>query len=575
MRSVTAVSTLGFFVASLPVWAVTPTTDIRVDQAGYLPGAPKLAMVLETGTAHAAQSFRLRRSGDNSVVYRGQLAAPAFDKDSGENLATADFSSFASPGKFYLEADGVGRSWDFAIAPDVFSRVYYLAMRAFYGQRCGTKVDLAPDFPEYKHGACHLDGAYHESSGKEGPHSSEKGWHDAGDYGRYVVNGGISTGTLLWAWELYGNQIAKIGLKIPESGNGVPDILNEIRWNLDWMISMQEPDGGVFHKQTSAHFAAFIMPEQDKLTSYVIGTGKEPFKSSCATGDLAAVAALASRAFRPYDAAYADRTLRSAENAWRWLQANPNVVFHNPPGISTGDYGDQQCGDEALWASAELWGTTGKDIYSQYFLQHYREFLGSIGQAKTPSWSMVAPLGLWGYALGNGRNAEAVDVIRQQTTQAAEAIVQRTGSDPYHVSLTTHDYIWGSNGEAANYSLVLLIANRFKPDVRYFQTALENLHYILGRNTFSLSWVTHVGENPFQHPHHRPSAADGVDAPWPGLMSGGPNPGRQDQVMKKLVSAGTLPARAYVDQTGAYACNEVAINWNAPLVFVLAAALPK
>ncbi|MBV9083064.1 MAG: glycoside hydrolase family 9 protein, partial [Acidobacteriaceae bacterium] len=364
------------------------------------------------------------------------------------------------------------------------------------------------------------------------------------------------------------------GLHIPESGRTTPDILSEARWNLDWMLSLQDSDGGVFHKQTSLQFAPFIMPEKDRLTSYVIGTGQAPFKSSCATADLAAVAAIASRAFRPFDSAYSALTLNAAENAWKWLNKNPNVTFRNPPRVATGEYGDRECGDEHLWAAAELARTTGQDVYSQYFLQHYSEYLDTIDPAKPPSWSMVAPLALWTYVLGSGNDRAAVTAIRERSLEAASQIVDRAARHPYRISLTTQDYIWGSNGVAANYSVQLLIANKFHPDPRYVSAALDNLHYILGRNTFSLSWVTQVGQHPFHNPHHRPSAADGIDLPWPGLMSGGPNRGRQDAVMKKVVPPDTRPARAYVDETGAYSCNEVAINWNAPLVFALAATLP-
>ncbi len=166
--------------------------------------------------------------------------APVDDADSGDRVLTADFSALKEHGQFYLEVPGVGTSWQFTVDADVYRRVYYLAMRSYYGQRCGTAVDLGPDFPAYKHAACHLSGAYHASSGKEGPHVSTHGWHDAGDYGRYVVNSGITTGTLLWTWELFGNRIRQIGLHLPESGNNTPDILNEIRWNLEWMLTMQD-----------------------------------------------------------------------------------------------------------------------------------------------------------------------------------------------------------------------------------------------------------------------------------------------------------------------------------------------
>jgi endoglucanase len=103
---------------------------------------------------------------------------------------------------------------------------------------------------------------------------------------------------------------------------------------------------------------------------------------------------------------------------------------------------------------------------------------------------------------------------------------------------------------------------------------MDNLLYLLGRNTFSLSWVTRAGANPFRHPHHRPSGADNNAEPWPGLLAGGPNAGRQDAALKALPT-GLPPAKIYIDDQASYASNEVAINWNAPLVFVLASTLPE
>jgi len=498
---------------------------------------------------------------------------PVEDPDSGDRVQPADFSALTAPGRYYLEIPGVGRSWEFAIGPDVYARAWYLSMRSYYGMRCGTAVDLGPEFPGFRHDACHLEGAWHPSSGKSGPRVSKAGWHDAGDYGRYVVNSGITTGTLLWTWEMFAAPVRGVKLNLPETGNGTPDILNEIRWNLEWMLTMQDEDGGVWHKQTSEGFPGFIMPEKDKLVSYVIGTGAEPFKSSCATGDLAAVTAIAARAYKPFDAAFAARNLRAAEKAWTWLGKFPKVTFRNPPGVSTGGYGDGNCADEALWAAAELFRTTGAAEYQKYFLANYAAFANSTRATVPPEgWADVASLGLWTYVLGGGKDAEATAAIRQASLNAAGQIVERTKANPYRISLTSRDYVWGSNGVAANYGMQLLVANALQPKPAYVEAALDNLHYLLGRNTFSLSWVTQVGENPYRHPHHRPSGADSNAEPWPGLLSGGPNRGRQDDAMKRL-PAGTPPARCYLDDQESYASNEVAINWNAPLVFLLAGVM--
>jgi len=563
---------LVLLLSFLPALACGPKNEslnIKLDQAGYSTDAPKVALV-----SVPARTFQVRRSGDNVEVFKGTLSAGATDRNSGDIVQAADFSGLRTAGKYYVEVPGAGRSWDFSIGPDVFWRPYYLAMRAFYGQRCGTAVDLGPEFQQYKHAACHLEGSFHASSGKQGRRDTVGGWHDAGDYGRYMVNSGIATGTLLWAFEMFGSKLKNIKLNIPESGNGTPDMLNEARWNLEWMLKMQDEDGGAWHKQTSEHFCDFIMPEEDRLPSEVIGAGTLPYKSTCATADLSAVAAIAARVYQPFDKDFAARNLRAARAAWAWTERYPDVTFKNPPGISTGEYGDPNCGDERLWAAAELWRTTGEAQYNRYFVDHYAGYLASLRTLEAETWRVVAPMGLWTYALSARPDADSgvLGAVREAALQAARHTVERTRRNPYHISLGEGDFRWGSNGLVANYGMELLIANALSPDRSSVEAALDNLHYLAGRNTFSISWVTQVGEHPFRHPHHRPSGADKLPEPWPGLLSGGPNADRQDPVLGALL-AGLPPAKVYSDDQGSYASNEVCINWQAMLVFLLAGVM--
>ena len=545
--------------------------QIKVDQVGYLPDATKIAFVTAAGKV-----FEVKRATDNIAIFKGVLGPARMDADTGDSVQIADFTKVREAGTYYLEVEGVGKSWNFTIKPDAFLHTYYLAMRAFYGQRCGTAVDLGPEFPGYKYSACHLKGDFHASSGKQGKRDNIiGGWHDAGDYGRYMVNSGITTGTLLWTWEIFGAKVKGIKLNIPESGNGTPDILNETRWNLEWMLKMQDDDGGAWHKQTSERFAGFVMPEDDHAPSVVVGTGKEPFKSTCATADLAAVAAIAARVYQPFDAKFAGKNLEAARKAWKWTEKYPNVVFRNPGGVSTGEYGDNDCSDERLWAAGELWRTTGEGPYGEYFVKHYPDFRPSLEKPAPEGWGNVANLGLWTYAFSKqkGADGEVVADIRKRMAAAARAIVEQTRKNPYRVSLTTKDYVWGSNGVAANYGMELLVANALAPDASYVESAEDDLHYLLGRNAFSMSFVTQVGANPYHHPHHRPSGADKNTEPWPGMLSGGPNAGRQDDTLKKL-PPGLPPGKVYADEQASYASNEIAINWQAPLVFLLAGTLP-
>jgi endoglucanase len=546
---------------------LSPSIAAAFNQVGFLPNGEKIATVPALGGAEA--SFQLvpdlASSQNSHPLFHGTLSAPMLDAASGDRVSLADFSRWIAPGTYRLMAQG-RRSATFSIGDDVYRDPLRLSMRAFYGQRCGCAVDLGGG---YRHPACHLSGAYHRTSGRQGAAASHGGWHDAGDYGRYVVNSGITCGTLLWAWELYPQSLRSLSLGIPESGGKIPDYLAEIRWNLEWMLSLQDTDGGVWHKQTSEQFCAFILPERDNLTSYIIGTGASPYKSTCATADLAAVMAIAARCYGKYDPAFAARCLTSAKLGWGWALANPNVAFTNPPGIGTGGYDDRHCNDAILWASAELWRTTGDAQYEQAFLSGVAA-LPPETSIKAPSWPNVAPMAYWTYLLAERKASDSLkNRIFAQTAAAAQMLIERRNSSGYGNTLAPEDYIWGSNSVAANQSLLLLIANHFQPDPHAVQAALGNLHYLLGRNCFGVSWVTQVGTNPFQHPHHRPSAADDIAAPWPGLLSGGPNARPVDQIARTLPKL--PPMRMWLDDQSAYSLNEVAINWNAPLVFLLAA----
>ena len=541
---------------------------IKMDQVGYLSSAQKIAVVTAP-----AQTFAVKRVSDGKAVLEGKLSPAQKDADTGDSVQLADFSKVREAGNYYLEVPGVGSSWRFSIGPDVFSRAYYLAMRAFYGQRCGTAVDLGPEFPGYKHPACHLKGAFSASSGKEGEFDDAGGWHDAGDFGRYIPSSAVTVASLMWAQDLYGAKTDKISLKIPESGNGTPDLLNETRWNLEWMLKLQDADGGVWQKQTSPGFPGFMMPEDDKTVSEVIGTGSDPYKSTCATADLAAVSAMVARVYKPYDAKFAARSLEAARKAWKWVLDHPNVTFKNPKGVHTGEYPDSQCGDEMLWASAELWRTTGEAEFNKYFAANYGKFTEKMQAPPPENWAEMSPFAAWSYLLsGRKGDAKATADVRKAVVDAANDIVKRTRANAYRTSMVAKDYVWGSNSVAAQYGMQLLITNKIARHPAYVEVAADNLHYIFGRNAFSVSWVTQVGENPFKHPHHRPSEADRLSEPWPGLVSGGPNANRQDGELR-AIAADTPPAKIWVDKWQSAAGNEIAINWQGVLVFLLAGQL--
>ena len=250
-----------------------------------------------------------------------------------------------------------------------------------------------------------------------------------------------------------------------------------------------------------------------------------------------------------------------------WCQ-NISLLFKNPAGIRTAEYGDGDCHDELLSATAELWRTTGDEGYQRAFIGLLVQPLNGI-IIDVPSATQVSSLGYWSYALAARKGSEAaIAAIQQATLKTAREFAHQSSVSGHGNSLALEDYVGASNFVTANHALLLLIANQFESDSAHINCALNNLHYLLGRNCFGISWLTQAGARPYQHPHHRPSAADHIVAPWPGLLSGGPNANPADPMTKALGQK--APMRMYIDDERAYSSNEPAINGNAALVFVLA-----
>lgn len=543
------------------------TDAIKVCQVGYLADETKIAVL----TTEPKGRIVLRKSDNDDIVASLTAGAGAFDPDSGDKVWWVDFTKVTSPGSYYLDAQGIGSSFDFRVGNDIFVRTLQMSMLFYTGQRCGTEVKLGGDFARFHHAQCHTADAFFDpSTGRTGKRAIVGGWHDAGDFGRYTINSGISMGTLLLAYELNEEKLAHFELMIPESNARLPHLLAEIRWNLDWMLQMQDESGGAWHKETTAKFPGSILPESDNAPMLIVGSGKSPYLTTQATADLVAVAALAARIYRKFDPALADRCLLAAERGWSWLESTTDSHFYaNPSGIETGAYEDDNADDERLWAATELFRTTGKASYHNYFLSNYRNSQPMFNSGFPHEWKKVHALGLYGYALENKQptDPKVQQEIRREALKAADEIATRISKNGYRVPLTTENYIWGSNALVANYGMMLRLANRISPNPRYVNAAQDTLHYLLGRNTFNTSYVTQVGSRWPMNPHHRPSEADDVIEPWPGMLIGGPN--AQDAKEKRP------PARQWNDVKENFTTNEVAINWNAPLVFLLVEALPN
>ena len=473
---------------------------------------------------------------------------------------------------------------------DTKTNNYVTAMRAFYLWRCGMPVHTDHEGNHYFNEACHTEDGCTDyilpelSTGNTVARfvDGTGGWHDAGDFGKYTVNAGVTLGTLFYAWNHFSDKLRSIPLDLPETAPGYPEFLKELKWETDFILKMQYPDGSgrVSHKLTRKAFSGFIMPSKDKETRYYTTW------SSAATADFVAMMSMASRHFKPYDKVYSKKCLKAAKVSWQFLVEHPENKGFVQGDFSTGSYmtGDD---DDRLWAAAELWETTGdKDILA-YLEQRIGNMVEAVRRGsngnnapKTGSgmpdvtlpffgmrrarplidsgwdWGNVTNLGMWTYVLSNrkGRNPELVAEVKQAVAANAKSIADQVASDEYGCPITS--FYWGCNGTAARLSVNLHVAEMFNPEVSYKTTIERIARWILGNNYYHRSFVTGLGINPPMHPHDRRSAADGIEAPWPGYLVGGGH-----------------TATDWVDDQEDYSRNEIAINWQAGLVYLLAAVL--
>jgi endoglucanase len=520
---------------------------IRLNTIGYLPGKDKKASI-----AAPCSQFAVLRVADGSKAFEGTVTGPVLNNDTQEQLYTADFSALRETGEFVLDVPGVGRSAPFRVAGDIYHQPFYTVVRGMYLWRCGAAVWGTHNGKTFAHAACHTNDAWLDSVG--GGHTKKdgtKGWHDAGDYNKYVVNAGVTVGSMFRAWEDFGPHIRKIRLDIPESGGALPDFLTEIKWELDWLLTMQAPDGSVYHKLTTRNFGGFILPELETADRFFTPWG------SAATADFVAMMAMAARHFRPYDPAFADRCLDAAKKSYDFLKARLEDHRPDQTGFTTGGY-DSSDSDDRLWAAAELWEATGDTGSLRDFETRARAVQGRVD--RDFDWNNVKNLGLLAYLFSprEGRDQTLVALVRNSLLSVADGIVQTRTSHGYARPLGS-SYYWGCNGSVARQTLVLYAAHRLSPKPEYLDAALDGLHHLFGRNAYGRSFVTGLGFRPPLHPHDRRSGGDRVDDPWPGYLVGGPWPG----------------ATGWADIQDDYRTNEIAINWNAALIYALAAFLER
>jgi len=523
--------------------------NIRFNQVGYYPKSIKEFVVAD----YEASSFNILNE-KNKIVFEGELVDKGSWDTSGEHILLGDFSGLTRAGNFFIQLDNGITSASFQIAPWIYETALDAAIKSFYFQRASMAIEEQYG-GVYKRASGHPDDfcLFHPSSGKEkGTFNSSGGWYDAGDYGKYVVNAAITVAQMLNLVEMVPEAVASDDINIPESGNGIRDLLDEIRYELDWVMTMQDEDGGVFHKLTALNFGAFIMPEAYDLDRYIIGKG------TTASLNFAAVMAQASRVYTEIDPVFSSEALISAERAWNWATENSDIPYRNPEDVVTGEYGDDIFSDDFYWAAAELYVCTGNKSYLEAITQYDQPYEHQI----TNSWKFfIRNMGFHTLLINGKLNEE----LTKKHLALSDKILSKIESIPYGISIDHFE--WGSNSDVLNQAMILCIAHHLSGEQKYLDGAIRNTDYIFGKNATGFSFLTGFGSKQVMFPHHRPSGADAIDEPVPGFILGGPNKDKQDS--QHVEYASDYPARSFVDLQDSYASNEVCLNWNAPAVFVL------
>ena len=558
------------FVASATTMMAQQTETIRMNQVALYPSQQKTAVI----EAPAAKKISVTNVATGKAAGKARAVRKSTSPWSGKQRTIVDITNITAPGTYELSANGAKQR--FVVKNDALTDITKASLKAFYLIRSG--VEIEPQYAkEYARPLGHPDTQVmvHASAVSPGrPEgtiiSSPLGWYDAGDYNKYIVNSAYSVGIMLQSYEQNKDYFDRLNVNIPESNNNTADLLDEVMFNIKWMLTMQDPyDGGVYHKLTTPNFEGFVMPKDCHQQRYVIQ------KSVTATYDFAAVMALASRLFegnKDYPC-FSARAKDAALAAYNWAELHPKALYNQDamnkqfdPDVSTGTYGDFDASDERLWAATELYLLTGDKVFlSAAKPITERNFI-------LPSWGNVTGLAMFSWIANKEKDAEIGENLQKKLLSYCDKKLETTPTSSFNTPCgnDAKDFGWGCLAEAfcAN-GVTLLYANKIIGDKKYLEGALQNADYILGRNATGYCYVTGFGQKSTMHPHHRVSAADGIEAPMPGLLAGGPNPGQQDNGDGSLAYPSRQPDESYIDHEGSYASNEIAINWNASLVAML------
>ncbi|MCC5928077.1 MAG: glycoside hydrolase family 9 protein [Cyclobacteriaceae bacterium] len=536
-------------------------TFIRADQFGYLPEAEKIVIIAQPITGFDAPSayspseiLQIVDVNTGEVVFAGpslQWNTGATHGQSGDKIWYFNFSEVQTPGRYFvLDPEKNVRSHTFYIHPDIYSHVLKEMVRAFYYQRCGVAKTVPYADEQWTDVACHIHSGQDTECFPINDRNNDLlkkdlsgGWHDAGDYNKYTTFTHTTLHEMLFAYQENPEAFTD-DYNIPESGNGIPDLLDEVKFELDWLIKMQLEDGSALAKVSVTQFQASSPPSADRARRFY-----GPADAS-ATRAVCSIFAHAHLVFKTLDTPamqeFAEELLQRALKAWEWLEQNPEYTLYDNAGFQSANPGRSEYEQMAIQTGAAVFllEATGQDKYLEWFDNHYEQF-NSLQWGYWFTFQMTNQDVLLHYTKLPQATPEVKNRIvesyrlsvMQNNSEMFRAVQQQT--DAYKAYLKNNDYVWGSNSVKCRAAILLYNITRYadpgEHEAALKQAALNYLHNIHGRNAMGLTYISnmrHAGaarsineiyHNWFTDGSEFDNVLTSAKGPAPGFLAGGPN----------------------------------------------------
>ena len=497
--------------------------SIKVDTVGYPVGWRKIAIFNVDPTGAVV------KDGAGKTVLEitdSMVQDRAIDRASQDPVWQVDFSDLDQPGLYFLQVGEVS-SDVFSVGNDIYDKPILAGLKSFYFQRTRTALEepyATWDGESYtRQGISHVHADVgwdlEDYPDKKRKWEPEGGWHDAGNFDMYVPSTAPSAQALLMAYEWAPQRFDDEALNIPESGNGIPDILDETKWGLVWVLSMQEEDGSFRHREAVMEWSPEGPADADLTERWIAGV------STSGTAKAVAVLAMASTLYEEWDPEFAQRCKKAASRGWMFLQRTKERLIPDNKGSKQPLWDDEPDGSDVgarFCAAVEVWRRFG-DPEALALVEELMKDPGTQpAEFVKGSWANISRWGLASLAMDERTPPELRGEARQRLLAGADSLLPQVHTeDGYRCASLPGDYYWGHNSVLAEKAHILAVAARLDPDnPAYLAAARDQWHWLLGRNPNGYSMTTGVGKGPtrmyhMEWGHHEP--------PPPGFLLGGPN----------------------------------------------------